>query len=64
MRRMNKLSPNKAFCFILGYPTAYRGTPRARFVYSIKRKNLVFASFNNFYCLKGFFGSSKPKETL
>ena len=42
MRRMNKLSPNKAKSFIWGYPTAYEGTPRAMFVYSIKHKNAVF----------------------
>ena len=54
MRRMSKPSQNKAFSFILVCPTAYKGTPRARFVYSIKRKNLVFASFADFYSFKGF----------
>jgi len=45
MHRMNKPSQNKAESFILGYPTAYEGTPRARFVYSIKHKNSVFVCF-------------------
>jgi len=40
---MNKPSPNKAENLIGGYPTAYKGTPRARFAYSINRKNTVFA---------------------
>ncbi len=43
MRRMNKPSQNKAERLILGYPTVYKGTPRARFAYSINRKNKVFA---------------------
>ena len=43
MRRMNKPTPNKAESLIWGHPTAYKGTPRARFAYSINRKNTVFA---------------------
>ncbi len=35
MRRMNKPSQNKAFSFISGYPTVYKGTPMERLVYSI-----------------------------
>lgn len=27
MRRMDKLSANKAGSFVSGYPTAYKGTP-------------------------------------
>ncbi len=49
MRKMNKQSQNKAFSLILGYPTAYKGTPRARFVYSINRKNAVFAILLHFF---------------
>lgn len=49
MRRMNKPSQNKAKSFILGYPTAYKGTPRARFVYSIKHKNSVFVCSSSFF---------------
>ena len=64
MRRMNKPSQNKAESFILGYPTAYKGTPRARYVYSIKHKNAVLSLLLIFIVLKGFFGSLKPKETL
>ncbi len=49
MRRMNKPSQNKAFSLILGYLTAYKGTPRARVVYSINYKNAVFAIFYILY---------------
>ena len=45
VRRMNKPSPNKAFSLIGGHATAYKGALRARFVYSIKHKNLVFVCF-------------------
>jgi len=38
---MNKPSQSKAFSLILGYPTAYKGTPRARLAYSKKCKNTV-----------------------
>lgn len=42
MRKMNKPSQNKAKRFISAYPTAYIGTPRARFVYSIKYRFCLF----------------------
>ncbi len=64
MRRMNKPSQNKAFSFILGYPTAYKGTPRARFVYSIKHKNIVFVCFQRFFMFKGLLRNFKSKEAL
>ncbi len=43
MRRMNKPSRNKTERLILGYPTAYKGTPRASFAYSTNRKSKAFA---------------------
>ena len=42
MRRMNKLSQNKAFCFILGYPKAYNGTSKGTL-----RKEVVPFGFCN-----------------
>ena len=59
---MNKPSQNKAESLIWGYPTAYKGTPMARFVYSINLKNTVFTIIICFYVLKGFFGLSNPKK--
>ncbi len=64
MCRMNKPSQNKAFSLILPYSTAYIGTPRARFVYSINYKNAVFAIYLYFLCIKGLLRNFKSKEAL
>ena len=46
MRRMSKPSKNNTFVLFLVSPTAYKGTPRARFAYSIK---LVLCGLHFFY---------------
>ena len=46
MRRMSKPSKNNTKVLFLVSPTAYKGTPRARFAYSIK---LVLCGLHFFY---------------
>ena len=46
MRRMSKPSKNNTFVLFLVSPTAYKGTSRARFAYSIK---LVLCGLHFFY---------------
>ena len=56
MRRMSKPSKNNTFVLFLVSPTAYKGTPRARFAYSIK---LVLCGLHFFYNPFSFSGKSK-----